>query len=948
MQTNISLNYLSVDILSSVKTPTIVNNSMVYNDSFMSFGFKPTYNIQDYLYKIDPISFTSSKTFDVLPCYYNINVVSSSTQSGVTLGYMTIGTYSPNILKKKGEWTFNENEIAFTPDLKFEWETLLKSTYIDLYLKDRLDGNDVPQSDLLVSKLLIIGKYYSPIDGGRWVIQFDKRIDKKGSYRTGSVHILSRNRLDQISSDLEELNNIQSSQRVKELSSSTFTNYESELLNRFYTDNYAKALMSDSDIKSKLTSIAYIDNIGQLSVSIINNKSTNKVNIVSASVSGTSSIFYTDSNPGLTAGDSIIMYLNNSTGYGDNYISNGYKIVQSADYQSFKIGGTASYQNNIQQEVTIVSTIFTDDFTVNSWSSVAVIVSLVSGRLQLDKNNTYGAGRVLISVPGTIAGKTYEYTVNVDVGTTTSGVRIYVKKEPSGPITDELGTLDVTTSGDHSVTFVATDTFVYIYAEFIDITRNAQIFSIDNVIVNEVDVKYSSSNIGYFIEWVSDPNLNYTPIDLIDVGVDKNPKKSILIKNENIDINDNIWSLNNIDYNRYRFRLVDNLNLQILSAKYPWLLEAEIEDAIIGHNGTQSIWYDGLWECGRWFDGIWMSGQWLGGDWYNGTWYSYNIKDNFTDIIVDKNFSDINRSKWYGGRWYDGTRYDGKWYNGSWYNGTWINGTWYGGRWNDGLWKNGSFIGGDWVRGTWENGIFNSNYKNSSWVDGTWYGGDFENGTWYGGIFTEYKDNTSRFGTKSSNSKRSLWYGGKFNMGEFHSKLNLDSKGYPIASSSNKYSTWYTGEWANGTWYGGTCYIINWQLGTWYGGIVKPLQIESIIGTYSDAKFQIDGEWRFNIGDNIWLIDSMTSSNPTSSFVNTLPISGKIESIDFDYQNSKTFINTNFGATATSTPGLIIAPHFGSIDWKNGIWYNGIFNGTWESGIWYNGIFESGKWTPDV
>jgi subtilisin-like proprotein convertase family protein len=363
---------------------------------------------------------------------------------------------------------------------------------------------------------------------------------------------------------------------------------------------------------------------------------------------------------------------------------------------------------------------------------------------------------------------------------------------------------------------------------------------------------YLGNDIG-FVRYVrKDPFFNYEPVDLIDVSLNKRAKQSIQLDTDNTKIEGSTYSLVNVDYNRYRFRLVDNLTFDDLHTKYPWVLEAEISEALIGEDENGIIWYKGIWEFGRWFGGTWYSGQWRYGDWYGGTWNSRNVRDLKLSVEVD-NVDDINKSVWFTGRWYDGTWNDGTWRAGRWYDGDWNKGVWYNGIWNDGTWNSGRFIGGIWVEGTWNTGTFNTDNEPAYWIDGNWYGGDFENGIWYDGIF-EQKNGLSRFGTNAYNSRTATWNGGTFKGGSFYSKTNLISG----ASETHKYSIWKTGKFLNGDWYGGIAYNINFTSGTWHGGILEEIEIIGI--NEKNNSFTLNGIFRFNISDEIFIIDKFNNN----------------------------------------------------------------------------------------
>jgi hypothetical protein len=106
-------------------------------------------------------------------------------------------------------------------------------------------------------------------------------------------------------------------------------------------------------------------------------------------------------------------------------------------------------------------------------------------------------------------------------------------------------------------------------------------------------------------------------------------------------INDNSYdfvnlnvSLYNIDKYKYRYELVDGLDLISINDRYSWIFEADIDDAIIGEDSNGLVWYKGDWSCGRFFGGTWYSGTWYSGDWYDGIWNSVKIKNNLYNVEV--------------------------------------------------------------------------------------------------------------------------------------------------------------------------------------------------------------------------------------------------------------------------------------------------------------------------
>jgi subtilisin-like proprotein convertase family protein len=405
---------------------------------------------------------------------------------------------------------------------------------------------------------------------------------------------------------------------------------------------------------------------------------------------------------------------------------------------------------------------------------------------------------------------------------------------------------------------------------------NQQYFGFQSVlqVVNDYEVVintdygnqvYVGNDTGFIKYLKKDPFLNYEPVDIIEVGADRKGNIAIQLKPDNVMLVGATFSLSNVDWNRYRYRLVDGLTVDNVANNYAWLLDAEISDAVIGVDGDGLRWYKGIWESGRWFGGKWFSGTWKYGDWYDGEWYSKNVTEKGLSVIVDENTSDDSKSVWFTGRWYEGTWNGGTWANGRWYDGTFENGVWNNGIWNDGVWNLGRFIGGIWVLGTWNDGVFNTDNEPAFWIDGTWNGGDFENGIWYNGIFSGDKS-LSRFGTKAYNSRTAIWYGGKWKSGSFHSYLD----GVPAVSETHKYSVWYSGQWLSGDFYGGVAYNMQFSSGTWHGGILEDIQV---IGMNSkNNSFILNGIFRFNLGDEIFVVDNNNGGEYSKFGTNKDPI----------------------------------------------------------------------------
>lgn len=505
----------------------------------------------------------------------------------------------------------------------------------------------------------------------------------------------------------------------------------------------------------------------------------------------------------------------------------------------------------------------------------------------------------------------------------------------------------------------------FIFLSFDDITNSSYytnpeysghriILKVINDFKLALDVDYGSdiiigNDMGYIEKVINDPFLNYQPIDLISLGNDKIGKISIELKPKNtILYNNNDYKLINVNFENYRFKLIDGLDILQLSKKFSWIYEAEITNAVIGLDNSTLIWYKGIWECGRWFGGKWISGKWISGDWYDGEWNSNEITDLKIKIEIDAKSTNSYSSKWLSGRWYGGTWNNGSWINGRWYDGVWNKGIWYNGIWNNGTWNSGNFNSGTWVQGIWNSGTFNTINGPAFWLDGIWNSGDFENGIWYNGTFNN-RNGESRFGINSYLSRPSIWKSGIWENGSFHSMLKINNLGeYDIADNHNL-STWETGRWLNGHFYGGIAHNIDFKSGVWHGGVLEDIKITGLTGSNTNSinYFILDGSYTFNIGDEITLIDNGVYSAYSYYGSNDNPSNYKIlySSNDEVTNSTKIYIDKQITHNLQNSEiPLRLVSKFKNSTWKTGIWTNGIFeNGIWESGIWYNGIFK-GTW----
>ena len=450
-----------------------------------------------------------------------------------------------------------------------------------------------------------------------------------------------------------------------------------------------------------------------------------------------------------------------------------------------------------------------------------------------------------------------------------------------------------------------------------------------------------------------DPFLNFEPVDIFDLGIsDREVKQSIKILPENYEVIASKYYLKNVDPKKYRFRLIDGLDLVKLTEDFYWILDAEVTDAIIGMDSNQNlVWYTGVWEGGRWFGGTWISGTWKSGDWYDGVWTSKMITDNLLRVKVDNALTNQYNSVWYTGRWFGGKWENGTWYAGRWYGGNWENGRWFDGTWNDGTWYNGVFSGGIWVLGTWYSGQFNTDSSLSYWLDGKFLGGDFENGIWYNGEFNETGSIKSRFGTKSFSTRNSTWYGGKFIKGEFHSFLNTNDKGLPDVSEIHKYSNWHSGIFSGGVFYGGNVHNIKFSSSLWQGGILNDIDIIQIKSNSEYNHFVLDGIYRFNIKDTFYVVDNFSGSTYSifGSTKNPRKYVVLDTTINEESNTTEVFVDTQLNEILSVNTGIIdtgikCVSSFENSTWNSGIWFNGVFkDGHFNGGMWYHGYFD-GVW----
>ena len=251
--------------------------TMDYRDAFLSFGYSPMYNLSDYLANVDPVAFTGSKVFHAMPVYTLIpgndgnNFTSSVVYFDTNPNGMTGPDGNPGL-----PWP--KNKLLFGDDLHFEWSTIHKGTFVDVMMF----GNDD-----LSERMLVMDKYRDDSLGG-YVIEFHKALAYTANTNISSLSITSRRTLSQVSEDLRVLNNVHRSSTTRELSvpghlADQFVNLRNELNFKFSTDGYAMVLLSDKDIRDKVSAMVFTDADNELCLDIIRLEKTARLTVTGTS-----------------------------------------------------------------------------------------------------------------------------------------------------------------------------------------------------------------------------------------------------------------------------------------------------------------------------------------------------------------------------------------------------------------------------------------------------------------------------------------------------------------------------------------------------------------------------------------------------------------------------------------------------------------------------------------
>jgi hypothetical protein len=127
------------NLQASFKVNDVIKES-TYKESFLDFGFTPTYNISTFLNKINPQIFFNDKEFKILPQHFNLT---GNNSGGVT---------DNNIWIDSNE---QSNVFRFGKNYYSQWRSLLINTFVDIVAKS--DGG---VSGYTYEQFLINEKYY--------------------------------------------------------------------------------------------------------------------------------------------------------------------------------------------------------------------------------------------------------------------------------------------------------------------------------------------------------------------------------------------------------------------------------------------------------------------------------------------------------------------------------------------------------------------------------------------------------------------------------------------------------------------------------------------------------------------------------------------------------------------------------------------------------------------
>jgi hypothetical protein len=652
----------------SCQVQTVLSTEeMNYTESFLTFGFSPTYNILDNLNKLNGEYFVPEKKFCILPEYTNIPAATNS-------------VYLDENVVIDGK----TNKITFSENFKFQWDSILIWTFIDVIVYNNDDES------ITNPRLLVIKKYYDTVNGF-YVIELHKKITAPDlTFGLNKIDILSRNTLSQISEDLQVLNNIQRSQSEKSVNSEDFFfTYEPDVKFKFPTESYMKVLVCDFDIQQKVTGIVYTDYDYQIAFNLLNVEKE-------------------------------IVYEFNSTklNHGGSFSNKVTYELSNLTQDEFKIGDLIY--------VELLGSTESSKFLNHHYQGVQTIIDITDNQY-ITTSKEYGVSSNSQDIGRIKFLKKDEFLNYLPIDL----FDIAKEKKPKSSI--EILPEMVQLSGNiHSLINVDTNKF--------------KIKLVDGLFLQEVEEKYSwllqaevsnvvvgkneNGLVWYSGVWRCGRWFNGTWIsgewlsgDWYSGNWYSSATKTMVTS---VEISQSFPTLNS--YSKWQGGRWFDGN---------WYGGTWYDGRRYGGDWKEGIWFNGIWNDGNWYGGSFQGGIWVFGNWYGGVMNC----DTRPSYWLDGNFEagDFENGVWYNGQFGNDrnelARFGTRSLNTR-------NSVWNGGRWISGEFHSSLNIN-EYTGQTQVSDLHNlSVWRTGVWFGGSFYGGvayniDFRGGTWYGGIIEE-------------------------------------------------------------------------------------------------------------------------------------------------------------------------------------------------------------------
>ena len=881
--------------------PKINNETVYYNMEYSALVNSNGVNTYNSTYSS---TFTS---FKYTPFYSILNILGDIKEDGVNVFnplYSFDMAVNTGLLLDNNNVNISDYELIFNgTSHKSMFDSYLIYTFTDVIIYDI--SNNILET---YNKLLILDKSES---NSRYTIRFNKKIVLPNNAH--HIDFNSRNKLSDISSDLNELNNIQTNKNTNSIGRIDFNN---EIPFQINTESYYNVLYSDYYIQKYISAICYTNNSNILSLSVVNNDYKYNYKIQNLEPYTTRDINCSLTTPYFGATTSQTSSFTNYLIINDSIANN----VGTSSYIQMYNSSTSSIYINMPYSYTSSYTLEFD------------VTNIVDASIRLDSGTYTYTYNSIGTHRETIVNATYsKFTINT-VGTNSiieiDNVRIgneYCIIDPQYTKLNIVGTHSF--KKDSYITLNINSTASTYYNEYV---------TIDEVISESSVVFYknyinSHSFSGTISTYKSDPYLNFLPTDITKVGTDKKINIFSKINESDLVLIDYIQSVQK-GLNKNKYRLIDGLTINDIYNKYKWLLEAEIEDAVIGEDANGLVWYSGKWFFGRWFGSNWYSGEWHNGEWYSGNMYGKNVEI-IGDVVNIREF-DANKTIWYSGNFHNGQIYNISWLGGNMYNGTIEKTDWLGGSFHYGTMSNVNFKSGNFINGNFINGNMNEDYGTTNFMNGTFIDSIFECGNWYNGTMKE-DIGKSYFGYNTSNIK-----GANFIKGNILSGVigNANNNNTNINSANISYADLIN------------CNINNVDL---KNGTVKNTTLNYInivaLNLYNTSQYiVIDGIYDFNINYKIYILDD-------SYKYNELTVSDYPYTINDSYTvvpvvNTNLNINIGFTDNIVGLDNIIyektlykMVSYIKNVKWTGGVFNNGIFDGEIFKGLFKDGVIKSGK-----